>query len=128
VYDKLKTNPNMDFIFQLDSLSRLGKFFALKPWDQRPQNSFEVQQDVQKVITGFPPFNNFFVSQPPPLPSTFGNLLPLAQRYSLSVYDAAYVELANQRGGSETSERAAEAGRGFGFGGNQWGVFGFRQN
>jgi multidrug efflux pump len=72
VYDKLKTNPNMDFIFQLDSLSRLGKFFALRPWDQRPLNSFEVQQDVQNVITSFPPFNNFFVSQPPPLPSTFG--------------------------------------------------------
>jgi predicted nucleic acid-binding protein len=30
--------------------------------------------------------------------ATFGNLLPLAQRYSLSVYDAAYVELASRRG------------------------------
>ncbi len=29
----LQANPNIDFIFQLDSPARLFKFFALKPWD-----------------------------------------------------------------------------------------------
>ncbi|HEY8692195.1 MAG TPA: type II toxin-antitoxin system VapC family toxin [Chloroflexota bacterium] len=33
-----------------------------------------------------------------PLVTTFGNLMPLASQYSLSVYDAAYVEIANRRG------------------------------
>src|SRR5882672_11145229 len=72
VYEKLKSNPNLDFIFQLDSPSRLLKFFALKPWDQRPQNSAQVQGTVQGDLTQFPVFNNFLVAQPPPLPSTFG--------------------------------------------------------
>jgi multidrug efflux pump len=31
-----------------------------------------VQQTVQRELTLFPPFNNFLVAQPPPLPSTFG--------------------------------------------------------
>jgi len=72
VYNRLKSNPNLDFIFQLDSPARLMKFFALKPWDDRPQNSAEVQNDVQRQITQFPVFNNFLIAQPPPLPSTFG--------------------------------------------------------
>ena len=72
VYEDLKTNPNLDFIFQMDSPSRLMKFFALKPWDARAENSAKVQQDVQNDLTRFPVFNNFFVAQPPPLPSTFG--------------------------------------------------------
>src|SRR5579872_2970698 len=38
VYNHLKNNANIDFIFQLDSPARLMKFFALKPWDARPQN------------------------------------------------------------------------------------------
>jgi multidrug efflux pump len=72
VYDKFKDNPNIDFIFQLDSTNQLFKFFALKPWDERPQNAAQVQRDVQKELVLFPPFNNFFVAQPPPLPSSFG--------------------------------------------------------
>ena len=72
VYDQLQSNPNIDFVFQLDSPNRLFKFFALKPWDQREQNSVQVQQTVQGGLTQFPVFNNFFVAQPPPLPSTFG--------------------------------------------------------
>src|SRR5437868_9002321 len=48
------------------------KFFALKPWDERPENSFQVQNSVQKEVTSFPVFNNFLVAQPPPLPSSFG--------------------------------------------------------
>ncbi|HXJ01669.1 MAG TPA: efflux RND transporter permease subunit [Micropepsaceae bacterium] len=72
VYDKLKSNPAIDFIFQMDSPNALRKFFALKPWNERTENSVQVQQAVQSEVTQFPPFNNFFVSQPPPLPSTFG--------------------------------------------------------
>ncbi len=72
VYNKMKTNPNIDFLFQMDSPNRLMKFFALKPWDARAENSVEVQQDVQNQLVQFPPFNDFFVSQPPPLPSSFG--------------------------------------------------------
>jgi multidrug efflux pump len=72
VYNQLKDNPNIDFIFQMDSTSRLMKFFALRPWGDRPDNSVGVQNQVQAEITKFPPFNNFFVAQPPPLPSTFG--------------------------------------------------------
>ena len=72
VYDKLKSDPSMDFVFQMDSPFQLFKFFALKPWDQRTENSLEVQNEIQRVVTQFPPFNNFFVAQPPPLPSTFG--------------------------------------------------------
>ena len=72
VYDELKDNPNIDFVFQNDSTSRLFKFFALKPWGDRAQNAMEVQQDIQRELTQFPPFNNFLVAQPPPLPSTFG--------------------------------------------------------
>ena len=72
VYASLKDNPSMDFIFQFDSLARLGKFFALKPWDQRSENSVQVQNDIQRAITQFPVFNNFLVAQPPPLPSSFG--------------------------------------------------------
>jgi multidrug efflux pump len=72
VYDELRNDPSMDFIFQLDSPARLLKFFALKPWDQRNENSVQVQNHVQSAVTRYPPFNNFFVSQPPPLPSTFG--------------------------------------------------------
>ena len=72
IYEKLKDNPSMDAIFQMDSPNRLIKFFVLKPWNQRPQNSAEVQQEVQRDVTGFPAFNNFFIAQPPPLPSTFG--------------------------------------------------------
>jgi len=34
----------------------------------------------------------------PQLETTFGDRLPLSRQYSLSVYDAAYVELANRRG------------------------------
>ncbi|MFI5267403.1 MAG: type II toxin-antitoxin system VapC family toxin [Chloroflexota bacterium] len=34
----------------------------------------------------------------PPLQTTFGDLMPIARQYSLSVYDAAYVDLANRRG------------------------------
>jgi len=44
----------------------------LKPWEERDQNSAQVQQEVQGKLTQFPVFNNFFVAQPPPLPSTFG--------------------------------------------------------
>jgi predicted nucleic acid-binding protein len=33
-----------------------------------------------------------------PLQTTFGDLMPLARQHSLSVYDAAYVELASRRG------------------------------
>jgi multidrug efflux pump len=72
VYNRLKDNPSMDFLFQLDSPSRLMKFLALKPWDERPQNSVQVQNAVQQEITRFPVFNNFLVAQPPPLPSSFG--------------------------------------------------------
>jgi multidrug efflux pump len=72
VYNRLKTNPNIDFIFQLDSPAQLFKFFALKPWDDRPRNSVQVQNAVQREITSFPVFNNFLVAQPPPLPSSFG--------------------------------------------------------
>ena len=72
VYNRLKTDPNIDFIYQLDSPAQLFKFFALKPWDARAQNSVQVQNAVQREITKFPVFNNFFVAQPPPLPSTFG--------------------------------------------------------
>jgi multidrug efflux pump len=31
-----------------------------------------VQNEVQKDLTAYPIFNNFFIAQPPPLPSTFG--------------------------------------------------------
>ncbi len=72
VYDRLRANPNIDFIFQLDSPARLFKFFALKPWDSRPQNAVQVQNTVQGEVTRFPVFNNFLVTQPPPLPSNFG--------------------------------------------------------
>jgi multidrug efflux pump len=72
VYNELKADPNMDFIFQMDSTARMMKFFALKPWDERPNNAVEVQQNVQQKLVQYPPFNNFFVAQPPPLPSTFG--------------------------------------------------------
>src|SRR5882672_5154037 len=72
VYDQLRENANMDFVFQLDSPNQLFKFFALKPWDQRPQNSAAVQTTVQSQLTHFPVFNNFLVAQPPPLPSSFG--------------------------------------------------------
>jgi predicted nucleic acid-binding protein len=33
-----------------------------------------------------------------PLATTFGDLLPLARQYSVSVYDATYIELASRRG------------------------------
>jgi len=72
LYDDLKSNRNIDFVFQLDSTNRLFKFFALTPWSERNQSSAEVQEDIQKKVTQYPVFNNFFVSQPPPLPSTFG--------------------------------------------------------
>jgi multidrug efflux pump len=72
VYDQLRKDPNMDFVFQLDSPGQLFKFFALKPWDQRPSNSVAVQNTVQRELTQFPVFNNFLVAQPPPLPSSFG--------------------------------------------------------
>jgi multidrug efflux pump len=72
VYNTLKDNPNIDFIFQNDSTTRLMKFFALRPWGDRPDNSVAVQNEVQKEIVRFPPFNNFLVAQPPPLPSSFG--------------------------------------------------------
>src|SRR5215472_6725651 len=71
VYDELKKNKAIDFIFQMDSPSQLIKFFALKPWDQRTVNAVQVQNEVQKDLTEYPVFNNLFVSQPPPLPSTF---------------------------------------------------------
>ena len=72
VYNDLKQTKAVDFIFQQDSPSVLLKFFALKPWDQRDQNSVQVQNAVQKDLTEFPAFNNFFVSQPPPLPTPIG--------------------------------------------------------
>jgi multidrug efflux pump len=72
VYEELKDNKSIDSIFQVDSSARLIKFFALKPWGERDQNSWQVQQEVQKDLTQYPVFNNFFVAQPPPLPSTFG--------------------------------------------------------
>src|SRR5882762_1714812 len=72
VYEKLKPNPNIDFVFQLDSPGQLFKFFALKPWGERSDSSARVQTDIQQKLTQFPAFNNFFVSQPPALPSTFG--------------------------------------------------------
>jgi multidrug efflux pump len=72
VYNQLKSNPNLDFLFQLDSPGQLFKFLALKPWDARPQNSVQVQNAAQREITRFPVFNNFLVAQPPPLPSSFG--------------------------------------------------------
>jgi multidrug efflux pump len=72
VYDELKDNEALDAIFQVDSPTILMKFFALKPWEQRTQNSAQVQQDVQVGLTKFPVFNNVFVAQPPPLPSNFG--------------------------------------------------------
>jgi multidrug efflux pump len=72
VYDNLGSDPAMDFIFQMDSPGRLFKFFALKPWDQRSDNSIQVQRRVQTAITRYPPFNGFLVTQPPPLPSSFG--------------------------------------------------------
>jgi multidrug efflux pump len=71
-YEQLKDNPSIDAIFQLDSSARLIKFFVLKPWDERTQNSAEVQRVVQSAVTNVPAFNSFFVAQPPPLPSTFG--------------------------------------------------------
>src|SRR5216683_1403846 len=64
VYDNLRHDSSMDFIFQLDSPGRLMKFFALKPWDQRDKNSLQVQRSVQTAITQYPPFNNFLVAQP----------------------------------------------------------------
>jgi multidrug efflux pump len=72
VYDKLKDNPNIDFVFQNEATGRLMKFFALKPWGDRPDNATTVQNAVQGEITRFPPFNNFLVAQPPPLPANFG--------------------------------------------------------
>jgi multidrug efflux pump len=72
VYDHLRTDPNLDFVFQLDSPGQLFKFFALKPWDARQLNSVQVQNVVQKEITQFPEFNNFLVAQPPSLPGSFG--------------------------------------------------------
>jgi len=72
VYDDLKSNPSIDSIFQVDSTARLIKFFVLKPWEERDQNSWQVQQEVQGKLTQFPVFNSFFVAQPPPLPSSFG--------------------------------------------------------
>ena len=72
VYDQLRRDPSMDFIFQMDSTSRLMKFFALKPWNQRNQNSVQVQRTVQTAITKYPPFNGFLVTQPPALPGSFG--------------------------------------------------------
>ena len=72
VYDDLKGNESIDAIFQVDSTSRLIKFFVLKPWEEREQNSWQVQQEVQGKLTQFPVFNSFFVAQPPPLPSSFG--------------------------------------------------------
>jgi len=72
VYNDLKENPSIDAIFQVDSTARLIKFFVLKPWEERDQNSAQVQQEVQGKLTQFPVFNSFFVAQPPPLPSTFG--------------------------------------------------------
>jgi multidrug efflux pump len=72
VYDHLRTDPNLDFVFQLDSPGQLFKFFALKPWDDRRLNSVQVQNAVQKEITQFPEFNNFLVAQPPSLPGSFG--------------------------------------------------------
>ncbi len=72
VYDHLRTDPNLDFVFQLDSPGQLFKFFALKPWDDRRLNSVQVQNAIQKEITQFPEFNNFLVAQPPSLPGSFG--------------------------------------------------------
>jgi multidrug efflux pump len=72
VYDKFKGSPSIDGVFQLDSPAQLMKFFVLKPWDERSENSAQVQQQVQSELTQFPAFNNFFVAQPPPLPSSFG--------------------------------------------------------
>jgi multidrug efflux pump len=72
VYDTLKDNPSMDAIFQVDSPNLLMKFFVLKTWAERTESSAQVQQDVQTGLTQFPVFNNFFVAQPPPLPSSFG--------------------------------------------------------
>ncbi|HEX5282077.1 MAG TPA: efflux RND transporter permease subunit [Micropepsaceae bacterium] len=72
VYNNLRSDPNIDFVFQLDSPAQLFKFFALKPWDVRAKNSVQVQNAVQREVTKFPVFNNFFVAQPPPLPSNFG--------------------------------------------------------
>ncbi len=72
IYEKFKNSPSIDWVFQMDSTSMLMKFFVLKPWGERPENSVEVQQTVQSELTRFPVFNNFFVAQPPPLPSTFG--------------------------------------------------------
>ena len=72
VYDDLRSNPNMNFLFQLDSPVQLMKFFELKPWDSRPENSVQFQNAAQKEITKFPEFNNFLVAQPPSLPGTFG--------------------------------------------------------
>ena len=71
-YNDMRTDPGIDFIFQLDSPAQVFKFFALKPWDERAQNSVQVQNAVQKEVTRFPVFNNFLVAQPPPLPSSFG--------------------------------------------------------
>jgi multidrug efflux pump len=72
VYDDRKTNPSMDAIFQVDSPTRVIKFFVLKPWGDREENSWQVQQDVQQKLTRYPVFNSFFVAQPPPLPCNFG--------------------------------------------------------
>jgi multidrug efflux pump len=72
VYDELKGNEAIDAIFQVDSAARLIKFFVLKPWGERNENSWQVQQKVQGDLTQYPVFNSFFVAQPPPLPSTFG--------------------------------------------------------
>ena len=64
IYNQLKSQPSTDAIFQLDSTARLIKFFVLKPWDERKENSAQVQQQVQGVVTQYPVFNSFFVSQP----------------------------------------------------------------
>lgn len=72
VYNSVKTDPSIDFVFQLDSPGQLMKFFALKPWDARQENAVQVQNKVQREITQFPLFNNFLVAQPPSLPANFG--------------------------------------------------------
>jgi multidrug efflux pump len=72
IYDDLNKNPDIDSIFQVDSPSRLIKFFVLKPWSQRPDSSAAVQTEVQAGVTRYAAFNNFAIFQPPPLPTTFG--------------------------------------------------------
>jgi multidrug efflux pump len=54
VYDELKDNTAIDAIFQVDSAARLIKFFVLKPWAERDQNSWQVQQKVQGDLTQYP--------------------------------------------------------------------------